>query len=184
VEGDELRDRVLGLLVGRHAGADEAVEPLVAEVRLGRLLAARRLVLDLVGDERGRRVLGEERADDALALLVVALAEVDVAKPAAPVDEVLRRPVPVLERLPGAELVVERDRVLDPVVADGAADVVLLPLECELRRVHSDDHEAVVAVLVVPRADMRECPEAVDARVRPEVEEDDLSSQSGHRERP
>ena len=46
--------------------------------------------------------LGEQRADRLLGLVVVALAEVDVAEVAVGVDQVLGRPVLVAERVPGA----------------------------------------------------------------------------------
>ena len=55
--------------------------------------------------------LGEQGSDRRLRLVVVALAEMDVADLALRVDQVLRRPVLVPERGPGAELVVLDDRV-------------------------------------------------------------------------
>jgi hypothetical protein len=41
--------------------------------------------------------------------------------------------------------------------------------------VDADDHESLVAVLLVPGADVAERAEPVDARVRPEVDQDDPS---------
>ena len=63
-------------------------------------------------------------------------------------------------------------------------DVAGLVLERELWRVHADDDETVPPVRVVPRLHVRQLAEAVDARVRPEVHEHDLSAQARHRQRP
>src|SRR5438445_2257740 len=50
-------------------------------------------------------------------------------------------------------------------------------LECELRRVHPDDYEPVLRIARVPRLQVRQRAQAVDARVRPEVDEYDLAAQ-------
>jgi len=54
-------------------------------------------------------------------------------------------------------------------------------LERELRCVHADDLQAVLVVGGVPRAQVRERPQAIDARVRPEVDEYDLAAQQRER---
>jgi hypothetical protein len=51
------------------------------------------------------------------------------------VDDVQRRPVVVVERGPDGVVVVDRHRVIDPQVLDGAADVVEVVLDVELRGV-------------------------------------------------
>ena len=48
-------------------------------------------------------------------------------------------------------------------------------LERELRRMHADDDEAVVAVLAIPRCEKRQCAHAVDAGVGPEVDQDHVA---------
>ena len=161
----------------------EPREAVVAEVRLGRRARLRSRVGELVRDREHPRVLAEQSADPRLGRVVLALAEVDVAQVAAPVDQVLRRPVLVLERVPGLVVVVERDRVRDPQSAHGSADVGRHVLERELGRVHAEDDEPVLVVRPVPGLHVRERPQAVDARVRPEVDEDDLSAQLPERQR-
>ena len=56
-------------------------------------------------------------------------------------------------------------------------DVVDVSLERELRRVHADDDQAVVAVLLVPRAHVGQGSQPVDAGVGPEVVDHHLSVQ-------
>src|SRR5439155_14973688 len=56
-------------------------------------------------------------------------------------------------------------------------DVVEVLLEPELRRVRADHDQAVVLVLLCPRADVRKRAEPVDARKRPELDEDDAPAQ-------
>jgi hypothetical protein len=86
-------------------------------------------------------------------------------------------PVVVREGTPDRVLGVERDRILDALVRSGPADVVGVPLERELGRVDADDDQSFVLVLLVPRADVAERAQPVDARVRPEVDQDDLPAQ-------
>src|SRR5829696_1214818 len=171
--------------------AREVLRLLVPEVGLGRLqprpvgLCLEALVCD--GDEGFGDALApgfpEQLLDDPFALLVPAFAEVVVLDPAFGVADVDRRPVVVVECAPDAVVAVERDRVVDPHVGRGPADVVDVSLERELGRVHADDDEALVAVLLVPRPDIAERPEPVDARVGPEVDEDDLPGEARRRQR-
>jgi hypothetical protein len=56
------------------------------------------------------------------------------------------------------------------------ADIVDLPLERELGRVGTDDDERLVLVLLGPCTDVAQRAQPIDARVRPEVDEDDPPS--------
>src|SRR5262249_50771036 len=90
------------------------------------------------------------------------------------IDEVVGGPEAVLEGAPDRVVVVDRDGILDLKIRCGLADVRHSFLEGKLRRVHADDDETLVTVLRVPRAHIGNCSETVDARVSPEVDEDDL----------
>ena len=118
-----------------------------------------------------------------LGAAVGTLAEVDVAHAPPRVDQVLRGPVLVAVRAPVGEVVVLRDRVAQPVALDRLPHVPRVPLERELGRVHADDGETVAAVAGVPGAERRQRPEAVDARVGPEVDQHDPAAQRPERER-
>ena len=126
---------------------------------------------------------GQEHLDDALRPLVVAFAERVMPDPSFGVDEVERRPIVVRERLPDRVVVVDRDRIRDAHLAQRLADVLQVVLERELGRVHADRDEPVIPVGLVPRADVRERPEPVDAGVRAEVDDDDLPAQAVGRQR-
>jgi hypothetical protein len=56
-------------------------------------------------------------------------------------------------------------------------------LERKLRRVHADHDQPLILVLLMPGADVAERAEPVDARVCPEVDEDDLPAQALWRQR-
>ncbi len=115
--------------------------------------------------------------------VISALAEVHVAHAPARVDQVLRRPVLVPVRVPGGEVVVLRDGIAQPVARDRRLDVARVALERELGRVHADDGETVVAVAAVPGAKRRQRPDAVDARVGPEVDQHHPPAERPERER-
>ena len=132
---------------------------------------------------RAPALLLEQLADHVLLLGIVALAEVDVAHAPLAIQEVGRRPVLVLVRLPDRVVVVLDDRILKVVLGDRVAHVRLVALERELGRVHPDDHEPGLAVAAVPRLQVRERADAVDARVGPEVHEHGVPAQVVERER-
>ena len=100
------------------------------------------------------------------------------------VDEVIRRPVVVPECIPRAVVVVEGDRVAHPEAFDSGAHVAEIVLEGELGRVHAEDDEPLRSIALVPRLQVRERAEAVDAGVRPEVDQHDLAAQRMEAERP
>src|SRR5439155_9629249 len=86
-------------------------------------------------------------------------------------------------RIPGPVLVVQRYSIAETQVARRLADDREDMLEGELGRVDADDHEPVLRIGAVPRLEVRERAQAVDARVRPEVDQDDLAAQLRDRER-
>lgn len=164
---------------------------LVTEVGLGRAQAhpvgLRLQTLRGCGDELFVDALASGLAQQVLdhpfAVVVLTLAEVVVPDPALCICEVDGRPVSVAERAPDPVVTVESDRVLDPHGLRGLADVFDVALERELRRVDADDDQTSIAVLLGPRANEGQRAEPVDAGVRPEVNENDLSSQTPPRER-
>ena len=156
-----------------------------AEVGLGRRLlpdGLGRADLGVVAEPLRARLL-EQAADRRLGLVVVALAEVDVADAALGVDQVLRGPVLVAPGVPGLVLVVLGDRVAQLALRDRVLHVAGVALEGELGRVDADDGQPAGAVGGVPGAQVGERANAVDARVGPEVDEDNAAAQAGERER-
>src|SRR5262249_18676539 len=72
--------------------------------------------------------------------------------------------------------------VLDAHLLHRPPDVVGVLLERELRGVDADHDQPVALVLLRPGADVAERSEPVDAGVRPEVDENDLSAKACGRE--
>ena len=114
--------------------------------------------------------------------LVRAFAVVLVTDAPRSVDQILGRPVVVRIRAPGREVVVESDGVADGQPLDRRAHVAGNALEGELRTVDADDGEPSLAIGGVPCLQMRERAQAVDARIRPEVDENDSPAQLSERQ--
>jgi hypothetical protein len=129
-------------------------------------------------DLHGVLVDAQHLLDRPLDLDVGLLAEVLEAQPPVAIEQIERRPVVIAERPPDGELVVDDDRVADVQLGHRVAHVVEVVLERELRRVRADHDEPAVAIAVGPRADVRQRPQPVDARVRPEVDGDDVTAQA------
>jgi hypothetical protein len=95
------------------------------------------------------------------------------------VDEVEGRPVSVAEGIPDRVVVVDRDRIVDPQVSGGSAEVVEVVLDVELGRMDADHHQAVVLVPLGPGAEVGKLAEPVDAGVGPEVDQNGVAIQVG-----
>ena len=113
--------------------------------------------------------------DRLLGLAVIAFAEVVVADLPLCIDQVLCRPIAVLERTPDLVVIVDCNRITDLELLDRLFDVVDLLLEGEFRGVYTDDDQALILVFFGPGANIGEGPDAVDAGIGPEIDEDDLA---------
>ena len=99
--------------------------------------------------------LFEQAANPEFSLFVCALAEVGVANEAILVHEILGGPVAVVECAPCLEVVILRDGPLQPEALGGFDYIVAVLLEVKLGCVDTDDDEAVVGVLLMPRLEVR-----------------------------
>ena len=118
----------------------------------------------------------KQLANERLCRLVVPLPEMLVDDLAAPIEKVLRGPVPVVVRVPGGMVVVHRHGIGDTQLLDRVLDVRGVLLERKLRRVHAHDLEAHRMVALIPSLEMGQRPKTVDARVGPEIDEHDLAA--------
>ncbi len=149
---------------------------------LARLRKRRRLGADWW--QCGPRVGRDQEAPDlGLDVVVAALSHPPLHQSPVSVEEVLRRPGVIAEGLPCRKIVVECDRIGEPVVADPTIDVLGARPELELGRVHADHDQAAVGVVAVPRLDIGRGADPVDAGVLPEIDQDDLATQRVGRER-
>ena len=78
----------------------------------------------------------------------------------------------VVEGLPDLEIVVDRNRVVDPPGLDRPTHVVEVVLEPELGRVYADGHQSLIAVSLRPGAVVRLRAQPIDTGVGPELDHD------------
>ena len=95
-------------------------------------------------------------------------------QPTGVVREIVRRPIAVMEVLPGGEAIILRHRVLDVLCYDGLPNVVHIPFECVFGCVHANDVEAIVFVVVVKLDDVLVGALAVDAGIGPKIHQGHL----------
>ena len=91
------------------------------------------------------------------------------------IDQDLRRPRARAVRTPDLESLVVDDRMIDVVAHENPPQVLALPLVRELRGMHTDDDQ-LSAVLLLEALEVRNDVQAVDAAVRPEIEQDDFAA--------
>src|ERR1700729_4349349 len=121
----------MGAVADRAAGRSEILGPGKTDVGLGRLdvggvgggLGARRAHGNHVYGQVALAGLGQKLLDHLLGFGIVALAEEVVADLALGVDEIIRRPIFIVERAPDRIIVVDRDRIVDLELGDGLFDV-------------------------------------------------------------
>ena len=99
------------------------------------------------------------------------------------VNEVEGGPVVIGERPPYREAVVDRDRIVDPPSVHRPPHVLEVALKLELGSVHANRHEALIPVALRPGPEVRLCAQPVDARVGPELDDDDMPTQTAGRQR-
>src|SRR5918994_1504033 len=115
--------------------------------------------------------LHEQLLNLLIRLLVGPLAKMPVADVTVGVYQIPRGPETLVVRVPDGVVVVQHDRVLDVFPRDGLAHVGDVLLESELRRVDPDYEQAVVFVLFIQRVDVRLRVLAVEAAIRPELDQ-------------
>src|SRR5918994_4790596 len=115
--------------------------------------------------------LHEQLLNLLIRLLVGPLAKMPVADVTVGVYQIPRGPETLVVRVPDGVIVVQHDRVLDVFPRDGLAHVGDVLLETELRRVDPDYEQAVVPVLFIQRVDVRLRVLAVEAAIRPELDQ-------------
>src|SRR5262245_23413602 len=189
VEPQLRRDSIDPLLSqNRAAGRGKSLGTLVAEV------VFRRFQVRPVGGSfnaaalDGDQVLWTKAAGAGLlqqflneffGLLVLAFAEMMMARAPLRVDEIERRPILVLEAAPYGIVVVDGDRKSQSHRLCGLAHVIEVFLEAELGRVYADHHQSLILVFLGPGTDVGHRAQPIDAGIGPEIDEDDLSAQVG-----
>lgn len=79
------------------------------------------------------------------------------------IDEIEGRPVFVLEGT-SYMVVIDRDRIIDPHVPRGSANVIDVFFKCEFRRVPADRNQSLIFVFLKPRADIGKTSNAAEDR--------------------
>jgi hypothetical protein len=82
----------------------------------------------------------------------------------------------VVERIPDGVVVIDRYRVVDAAIVRRLPHQVDVVFERKLRCVSADDDQSVVAVGPRPGPHVRLRAQPVDARQRPEVDQDNLAA--------
>jgi hypothetical protein len=127
--------------------------------------------------------LHEQLLDNMLGFGIVTFAEVVVPSAALRVDEVVRGPVHVVEGAPDCVVIVDSHGVIDFQIDYGLLHITDVLLEGKFRRMYANNNQSMILVLLGPRAEIRDCSEAVDAGVSPEIDQHDLAPERFGRER-
>ncbi len=179
------RGPIGGAFIGPRGAGRKILTPAVAQIGFVRCFRGGRgggLCAFGPGIDRAARhiraaALAQQLPDHAFRAFVFAFAKVMVADAPLDIDEVMRRPKLVVERLPDGQVVVLRHRIGDAQVGDCPADIGLGFFEGEFRRVHADHHQPVILVLFRPGFDIGQGAQTVDAGIGPEIHQHHLAPQ-------
>jgi hypothetical protein len=158
-----------------HAFQACAIDPdvgLVGDPGVRRLVGPRehRCLAADSGQLNARSGSCQEPPDLGFDLVIAPLAHPAIDQLSLAVEEVLRWPGVVAQRPPDRELIVDRDRIRQPVVANPTVDVLGALTELELRRVDPDHDQAERGVPAIPRLDIGQGTNPVDAGVLPDID--------------
>ena len=99
------------------------------------------------------------------------------------IDEIMRRPILIVEGLPDGEIGIQRHRIGDAQTFHRLLHIGGIFFEGEFGRMHAQDHQAVILVLFRPGANVRQGAQAVDAGIGPEIHQHHLAAQRRARQR-
>src|SRR4029453_9793119 len=99
-----------------------------------------------------------------------------VANDSVAIDDIVRGPEPVPERVPDDPIAVDGDRIRQAEALGRLVDIARVSLERKFWRMDTDNDKAVVLVLLCPRLHEGNSAQAVDTGVRPKIDEDDLAA--------
>ncbi len=99
------------------------------------------------------------------------------------VDEVFRRPILILIRIPEIKGIIKYDGVRYICSLHGLLDIHSLFLKREFWSMYSENHESLISIFLIPSRQIWECTLTVDARVCPKVNNHDLSFKRFHSKR-
>ena len=119
--------------------------------------------------------LRQKLLDDLLRAVVIALAEMVGADAAFGVDEIMGRPVIIIEGAPDRVVIVDGDGIIDVQIGDRLLHIGDHLLEGEFRRMHADHDQTLVAILFRPGPHIRQAAQAIDAGIGPEIDQHDLA---------
>src|SRR6476661_10704323 len=110
-------------------------------------------------------------------LLRRSLSKMLVTDLAVHIEEVVRGPVFIIERAPNLVFVVYRDGIQDAQVTNSLLHIGKIFFERKLRSVYAHDNQSALPVLLSPGSQIRDRAEAIDAGIRPEVDQHDFPTQ-------
>ena len=129
----------------------------IADIGLGRLDISARRRCDPISSyairdpgQNGGPVFFQKFLDDPLGLGIFAFAEVVITDSSFRIDEIIRRPVFVVERIPNLVVAVDGDGVGNLQIPDSAFYVDTLCLEPELRRMYTDCNQPSILIFRDP----------------------------------
>src|SRR4029450_12073024 len=163
----------------------------VSEMRLGRLHIGqtwRSLRARGVDQKRGagvalsRALLFQQLLNDLFRFLVLPYSEMVVSDNSIRIDQIVSGPVFIRKSFPDGVAVIDGYRVGDVQVVYRLPDVSDVFFERKFRRVHTQHGEPAVAVLLEPCPHVRNGSQAIDARVRPEIDEHHAPANIGRSE--
>lgn len=115
--------------------------------------------------------------------IIMAFAEMRIDNVSLLIDQIVGRPVFVVEVIPCAEIVIERHGIVDFEFLRGRLDIFFFGFKGKFRRVDAQHDKTLILVLFIPACDIRQRTDAIDARIRPEIDEYDFAFQLLHGQR-
>src|SRR5580704_18958810 len=100
------------------------------------------------------------------------------------VDEVMGRPILVIEGTPYRVVAVDRDRIINLHVFRGPPNVLDIVLKRELWSMHANHHQSAICIFISPGPHIGERASPIDAGIGPEVDKNNPAAKTAGRQWP
>ena len=91
------------------------------------------------------------------------------------VYQVVCWPIMIVEIPPSHKLIIQCNRIVDPITLDGSLNVIWIFFKIEFRAVYANDNQSLVVVFLIKMLEIRQRSDAINTRIGPKIDEHDVA---------
>ena len=124
---------------------------------------------------------GKKTLDHFFCFVVFAFTKMGVSYATIFIYQVFGWPISVFKSSPGPVVIILRHRIMNIILFNGVLYVLRLFLKFKLGSMNTQNHKIILSVFVIPGSHIRQCPDAINAGICPEINKNHLPPKSRNR---